>query len=606
MRLNNLTKWTYAPALSSMLFFAQRVDELLFHHTTDTYRYMAVSLRGLAEEFINVYKDSKIGLISDKNLTHIVDEFSQRLKKDPIATEIITAEYVNRFDKNYGSWDIKTQYENIVYINRKLSNGAYYNKIVGSLKSLIAENNEKNRIGELAALWVREVIDCGYNENYVYNVLHTVFFHEPVGSLESLESFFSFFDFSKKEFEVYIGFSSDISSLQPLFNKMWIRDCNISVMKPEDVPTGIKIKGQKAILRFERIKEYDMYSAFFTAQIIASNVVDAYGFFRHNHNKIKTYGQVVAADKSVTTIKPQQLLKYRVAALSHEDSERNADALLKALFSNKQNKKDLRKIATIHNSAIYSESISDSLLSLWSILESLVENDEDKAKQSKQQGEKSNDSEPNKKISRSKIGNIIEYITPFLKSTYIRKLVETVMYDIVRWDKDFFDTYIASNGFGNNDLEHTFAFLTFQTAQDARDELYRKTDMFPLLRNRVAALYEQLHNSKTIKATLRVHEQRVQWHFHRIYRARNYIIHDAVGDESLNYELLINLHSYVDIVVSKLVEQINQSPYSDTLIDVLSEHKLEVSIMDEQLQNQAKVPVDAQNALRFLYYDINK
>lgn len=49
-------------------------------------------------------------------------------------------------------------------------------------------------------------------------------------------------------------------------------------MKPEDVPPGIKVKRQKTILRFESIKEYDMYSAFFYAQTIASNVVDAYGF----------------------------------------------------------------------------------------------------------------------------------------------------------------------------------------------------------------------------------------------------------------------------------------------------------------------------------------
>lgn len=604
MQQNNLTGWSFDASLSSMLFFAQRVDELLFQHTTDTYRCMAVSLKGLSDEFCDVYKDSKAGLINEKNLGHIIEEFNDRLQKDPIAKTILSPEYVGRFAKNYGSWDTKTQHENVNYIGRKLSNGVYYDKIVGKLKSLIADNKEKNRIGELAALWVREIIDCGYNENYVYKVLHTVFFHEPVSSLESLNTFFNFFDFQDKKFEVYIGFSKDISALQTLFGKMWIRDCKISVMKPEDVPPGIKVKRQKTILRFESIKEYDMYSAFFYAQTIASNVVDAYGFFRHSHSKIRTYGQVVAEDKSVTTIKPQQLLKYRVSALSHEDSERNADALLRALFSNQKNKQDLKKIATIHNSAIYSESTNDSLLSLWSVLESLVENDEDKTKLGKPKDEKDKDAE--KKGSRSKIGNIVEYILPFLKSTYIKKLVETVMYDIIRWDKDFFDCYIRSNGFGSTDLEHTFAFLTFQSTQPVRDELYKRTDTFPLLRNRVVALYEQLHNSTNIKSTLRVHEQRVRWHFYRIYRARNYIIHDAAGDEILNYELLINLHSYVDIVVSKLVELINNSPYNDTLMDILSEHKLEVSIMDEQLQDQAKVPVDEHNALRFLYYDINK
>lgn len=604
MQQNNLSGWTYNESLSSMLFFAQRVDELLFHHTTDTYRSMAVSLRGLAKEFCNVYRDSKAGLINEKNLGHIVEEFNDRLQKDPLAKEILTTEYVGRFSKKNGTWDTQTQHENITYIGRKLGNGVYYRAIVSSLKSLIAENQKKNLISELAALWVRESIDCGYNENYIYKVLHTVFFHEPVNSLDSLNAFFDCFDFSRKKFKVYIGFSKDISALQSLFGKMWIRDCNITVLMPENVPSGIKSKRQKAILRFDAIKSYDMYSAFFIAQTLAANVVDAYGFFKHNHSRIKTYGQVIAEDKSVTTIKPQQLLKYRVSSQSHEDSERNADALLKALFSNQKNKQGLKKIATIHNSAIYSESTNDSLLSLWSILESLVENDEEKIKPAKAKDEKDKESE--KKPSRSKIGNLIEYVLPFLKSTYIPKLVETAMYDIMRWDKEFFESYILTNGFGNTDLEHTFAFLTFQSTQGARDELYRKTDNYPLLRNRVAALYEQLHNSKKLKATLRAHEQRVQWHFYRIYRARNYIIHDAAGDETLNYELLINLHSYVDIVVSKLVELVNKSPFDDTLMDVMSEHKLEVSIMDEQLQNQPNVDIDEKNALRFLYYDINK
>lgn len=39
MRKNNLEAWTYTSSLNCLLFFAQRMDELLFHHTTDSYRY---------------------------------------------------------------------------------------------------------------------------------------------------------------------------------------------------------------------------------------------------------------------------------------------------------------------------------------------------------------------------------------------------------------------------------------------------------------------------------------------------------------------------------------------------------------------------------------
>lgn len=48
MRKNNLEAWTYTSSLNCLLFFAQRMDELLFHHTTDSYRYSALSIRGIS------------------------------------------------------------------------------------------------------------------------------------------------------------------------------------------------------------------------------------------------------------------------------------------------------------------------------------------------------------------------------------------------------------------------------------------------------------------------------------------------------------------------------------------------------------------------------
>ncbi len=52
MRINNINNWKYSETLNTMLFFAQRVDELLFHHSTDSYRYPVLSIIGLCEEFI--------------------------------------------------------------------------------------------------------------------------------------------------------------------------------------------------------------------------------------------------------------------------------------------------------------------------------------------------------------------------------------------------------------------------------------------------------------------------------------------------------------------------------------------------------------------------
>lgn len=248
MRKNNLTSWKYTESLECLLFFAQRMDELLFHHTIDTYRYSALSLRGLAAEYCTVYHDVNAGTLNKKNLSHIIDEFSYRIKSDDTAREILTGEYVDRFIKNNGKWDIKTQYENLQYVGRKLSNRAYYNGLVNRLKNLIAENKQKKEIDEKTTLFVKELLDCGYNANYVYQVLHEVFFHREVSSLESLEVFLSQFDFSKKKFDVYIGYSNDMASLFPLFKKLNISDLKISMLNLDSVPTGIKTKRQKQFL----------------------------------------------------------------------------------------------------------------------------------------------------------------------------------------------------------------------------------------------------------------------------------------------------------------------------------------------------------------------
>lgn len=598
MRKNNLTSWTYTDSLECLLFFAQRMDELLFHHTTDTYRYSALSIRGLAAEYCAVYRDVNAGTLNKMNLNHIIDEFVSRLKDDDIAKDILTNEYVTWFIKNHGAWDIQNQYENLKYIGRKLSNRVYYSRLVNRLRELIIANNQKREINEKASVFVRELLDYGYNENYIYNILHETFFYQPVSSIESFDDFLNKFDFSEKKYDVYIGYSDDLSSLFPLFKKLVVADLKISMLDSKSVPTGIRTRRQKTILRFEKIESYDMYTAFEIANAISSCVVNAYSFFRHEPNAVHTYGQVVDESGNIVTIQPKKLLKHRVAILSREDSTKNAESLIKVLFTNYENLSDFMKVTRTHNSAIYSENTSESLLSLWSILESIVEEDRinDKLKSESNNVEKE----------RSKIGNVISYTLPYLKSTYIQKLVQTCMLDIMRWDAGFFEAHIAKNGFGNSNLEHTFAFLAFQSTKSAREELYSKTEAFPLLRYRVYTLSDQLHNSKGIKAVLKNHVQRINWHLHRIYRARNYIVHDATENEQMNQELLINLHSYVDTLFLKAIELIDSSPYNDSIHDALIGHKLSVQIMDEILENKDNEDITAENALKFLYYDFEK
>lgn len=212
----------------------------------------------------------------------------------------------------------------------------------------------------------------------------------------------------KKKYDVYIGYSDDLSSLFPLYEKLMVSDLKISMLDSKSAPTGIKTRRQKTILKFEKIESYDMYAAFEMVNAISSCVVNSYSFFRHEPNAVHTYGQVVDESGNIVTIKPKKLLKHRVPILSREDSTKNAESLIKVLFTNYENLSDFMKVTNTHNSAIYSENTSESLLSLWSILESIVEEDRTNDKK------KSDSSNVEKE--RSKVGNVISYTIPLFKN----------------------------------------------------------------------------------------------------------------------------------------------------------------------------------------------
>ena len=531
MKQNDVSNWKYDESMNCLLLFAQRINEILFYYTMNVYKAPLLSLRGLAEEFCETYYDTVKGIINQKSLNHIIDEFNDRFQKDEIAKGILTDEYAKQFRDNYGSWSMKTRFENMYYIKKRLERGNYYYRITERLKKLIVENHEKKEIERLTAVWVREVMDCGYDENYIYKLCKEMFFTDKVETLGKLDEFINTFDFKTHEYTVYIGFSRDVSAIGPLFAKLHFSGkTKARVLTTEEVPEGIKIKRQKTILEFSALKACDAFSAYKIAYKIATGISDSYEFYRHKNASILVKGQVVCENKKVILVERNRLLQSRVASFSQNDAQSQADRLLEAQFSMMKNRTDVGKIIKVHNEAIRSRNTNESLLSLWSLLEFLSQNVFGKTVNGEQENEKSN------------IGNVIDIVVPFLKCAYIVKLVNGCKEDIERWNAEFYKDYIINNGFGNTELEHTFAFLAFEATQSDRNELYTLTENYPLLRCRVATLADKMKDKKSIGQLIGEYEKSVRWNLYRTYRIRNYIVHDAEEKEELTYELLCELH----------------------------------------------------------------
>lgn len=57
MRFRSLKRWNIKPELDGLLFFAQRMDELLWDFTLDTHKPMALNAPYLCKEAISLLED---------------------------------------------------------------------------------------------------------------------------------------------------------------------------------------------------------------------------------------------------------------------------------------------------------------------------------------------------------------------------------------------------------------------------------------------------------------------------------------------------------------------------------------------------------------------
>ena len=120
---------------------------------------------------------------------------------------------------------------------------------------------------------------------------------------------------------------------------------------------------------------------------------------------------------------------------------------------------------------------------------------------------------------------------------------------------------------------------------------------YPLLRNRIYCLNQTFKSGKAIGALINKHEQKTSWHIHRIYRARNCIIHD--GEQIPNIECLVeNLHSYIDVLCNGLIRLLNETHHTKSVIDGIYEMRIKVKLYDSFINNNNPTK---DNIARFLY-----
>ena len=165
-----------------------------------------------------------------------------------------------------------------------------------------------------------------------------------------------------------------------------------------------------------------------------------------------------------------------------------------------------------------------------------------------------------KRKGQSIIREVVEGVLPFVGMQYFRRIFWRLATDLTRWNREY--SLELLNGINANseaDLSvKVFSLIAHKENSEQFNELFGKVDDFELLRYRLYSLGKVFEKPKRVVETLNNHQRRVEWQLHRIYRARNSVVHSGQSP-GFTSVLVVNAHDYFDQVF-ELSNELSSGP----------------------------------------------
>lgn len=537
MNYREISHWELSNLSDAFIFCIQRMDELLFDYTIDSYKPRALNAPSLCIELINVIDEVEKGNIDQNNIKYIIEELEDSFKYDFVAKSLIhtSLTYFTSYQEGSSLKDLKLK---INTLERSLERYRYMREVQ---KQLIKAVNLKNKddINILIRNYVTTFINWGISKQYLYHQINKFFF-DSTKKIEKEDQLLEFFEllFPKSHnYSVYFRVSKNILFLNESFNYF-----RISVVDHTDSgkceifrANGFNYKPNDTIIEIKDLKLPDPFVARDIAEKRLETIRNTSHFFYHNSKLIwnKTALVVQQCCKKECIIANNQMNPMRKSFnYKSNDVAKNTNRIFKNIALQGESFNKFNRVLELHSNCLQNLAPENQIINLWIIFETLIPSD-------------------NKK---SKVTNICNKIIPILLLKYFRKLVSNLFDDLLRWDKDLIESFIKDIPSEGGTLLANFAlFMSDEQYRIKRDKLYTAMGNYSLLRNRTYKISESINNKVKVLDKLEIHKKNVSWQIRRVYRTRNMIIHSGRIPKYLNI-LIENTHDYVDQILSEIID----------------------------------------------------
>ncbi|WP_180126965.1 hypothetical protein [Rhodoferax sp. BLA1] len=538
MIFKNISRWIVTPEIEGLLFFAQRMNELLFDYTFDTFKPSALNAPFLAKEAVSLISDIESGIIDVANLEPVLQELEWAIQNDSISKKLLDARveyYILKSDETKLT-EVKLRLE---VLSKTLEPYRYLQVCTDALHDAIDKKSKKS-IDALSRNVVTTLINIGLSKQHLYEATQDFFFKPEGDLIKSTECYKKFIDSIlpvTHSFDLFFIASNLINEISDSISSM---DADIIENLPSEASDIAKKCGfskdeNEVYVHIRDIRSYDKYSARDEAIRTLENLSNLFTVF---HHKAKvTWKPAALATQccapGIVLVNPPKSAMDKVADMRPSKASKELNRLIDNLPLNKASSTRLMRVADLHGICVSHAISENQLVNIWTALETLIPSN----------------------LGSSKISNITSAMLPFLMKAYIGRIVERFTFDLMRWDQWRAKKILRKvpSQPGSNLVARAANLLTIKENETLRQELYAALSDFHLLRYRAYSLSASLCEPKNIKTLLETHEKKLAWQLRRIYRTRNLIVHSGRYPSYLT-TLIENGHEYLDQIIFDLIK----------------------------------------------------
>ncbi|OCH05002.1 hypothetical protein [Aliivibrio fischeri] len=568
MKLKLYREWHQKSEFSSLFFFAQRLDEIFFDYTLDTYKPPALNSIFLCREAIKLISDIEDELIDAANLSHVLDELEWSLSLDPIVKQMLTAP-TNYFILRGESVKLSDTKVRLEVLERTL-NPLYYLDICETLLLESIENGSKKQIELISRCYASTLINMGVSKQHLYEQTQRFFFNgSEILDLEELKDFFYSISVTSHHYEIYFIVSDLIKEVMdsiPVFGLKIVDEL------PQDVLDVAKVNGilptQKEVwVEVKDIEIYDRHAARIKAEKKLDMVRDLFLLFSHK-NRITWRGESIitqCCDETPILIRKPKNSMEKCSDLRPKDASNRLNSMIVNMGLEGHAFNKFHRVVDLHAISTTNDLPENQLLNVWIALETLV---------------------PSQVNGGGKMVKVSNGIMPILLRRYLPRLIERLAADLIRWDRKKTSKLLRDiNEPSEKGLYQKVLELIVLPANKALlTSLYSELGHFHLLRFRVFELVELFKKPENLLKRISLHEKKVSWQLRRIYRTRNLIVHSG-GSISYIETLIENAHDYLDQTMDSVLDYTCGVLDATTLEQVFDMAKIDYDVYLKELRN---------------------